>query len=308
MLDDIFYIVLNMSITSIFIGIMVYLIRYIKAPKFLIYILWVIPFARLTLPFLIASKFSVMNLVAYYATKTVTVWEYKDTSDFTFTNYIGVAKSYFPITYKTNLLQGVFETAALVWIIVAVALIIAVCMMYFLTIKEIKNAVHISDNIYISDIVLTPTVYGIITQKIVMPNDIDLDNENTKFILSHEMVHVKRHDNFWRLVGIYTACIHWFNPFSWIMLKTFFSDMELACDSKVIKSLDKEKKKEYAKALVRYSAREKVILSTTFSGNKVKVRVKNILNYKKITAISALSFVIFLIAVAVVLLTNSIGG
>ena len=304
---DIFYWVLNISILGSATGLIVMLLcRIRKLPRFGVYLLWVLPFIRLWMPVGIANRYSLLSVISHYATKTVVVWEAVPGSpEFTMQNSIQAAESYFPIVYKTDLLKDVFHIAGMVWIIVAAAAVLCAVALYVFTKSALKGAEHIKDNRYQSDKVLSPAVYGVIKPKIILPANIaDADLE---YILKHERIHIRRRDNLWRIVAVLTACVHWFNPMAWIFLKSFFTDMELACDAGVLSKLDDNGKKEYASALLSCSI-GKTYYASAFGGAKTKLRIENILSYKKLTLFSGLCFAALFIVIAVTVITNAVGG
>ncbi|MFA7673897.1 MAG: M56 family metallopeptidase, partial [Clostridia bacterium] len=103
---------------------------------------------------------------------------------------------------------------------------------------------------------------------------------------------------------IVTACIHWFDPLVWIFLKYFLTDMELSCDHRVLSKSGPEKQKEYASVLLN-CAEGKTVFVSSFKGAKVKVRIENILSYKKLTAFSGICFAALITIIAIILLTNA---
>ena len=307
MLGDIFYWVLNISILGSAAGLIILLLHRIRAlPRFVVYLLWLLPFVRLWMPIGLANKYSLLSFISRYATKTIVVWEaMPGLPNLSMTNSIQAAESYFPIVYKTNLLKDIFNIASMIWIIVVAAAILCSVLLYIFTKSTLKNSEPIKDNLYRSDKILSPAVYGIIKPKIILPANIaDADLE---YILKHEQIHIRRRDNLWRVLAVITACVHWFNPFVWIFLKCFFTDMELACDAGVLKKLDDNSKKAYASALLACSAGKTYYVSA-FGGAKTRLRIKNILSYKKLTLVSGLCSAAFFIIVAVAVITNAVGG
>ncbi len=146
---------------------------------------------RYWLPFGIANQYSLLNLISKFTTKTVLIRQ--ELPQVTTTNSIMAAKNYFPLEYKTDLLKNVLNVASLIWIIVSCAIILILVLLYFFTKLELKTAQLISGNIYKSDKITAPAVYGIIQPKIIIPAQIaagDLD-----YILLHEQVHIARRDN-----------------------------------------------------------------------------------------------------------------
>lgn len=313
MLQEIFYWTLNMSIVATLIGMLLYWLRFIKGfPKFGNYVLWGVVLIRLVCPIGISSSYSLLNLISKVSEKTYIKTVLIDTAtghsqvqpELTTSNAIQAAADYNPITYKSNLLEGIFEVAAVIWIIVAIAAMIAMVMMYLLTKSELKKATLLQDNIYEGTMVNTPTVYGIIKPKIVLP--VGVEKEHLNFILAHENVHIRRHDNIWRMLAILVACLHWFNPLIWLFLKSFMGDCELACDEKAVRKMNVEERKNYALTLLSYGTMDKTVFASAFGSSKVKVRIKSVLSYKKLTLFSTICFVGMMIVITFILLTNAL--
>jgi beta-lactamase regulating signal transducer with metallopeptidase domain len=305
MLSEIFYWVLNISIIGSAAGLILLALRKIKKlPRFAVYVLWAIPLLRLWLPFGIANKYSLLSFISKFTTKTVVVWQKQEIPEVTMTNFVMGANRYFPIAYKTDLLAGVFNIASVIWIIIASSSILTSVLLYAFTKSELKNAVRIRDNIYQSDKITAPAVYGVIHPKIIIPAVIADGDIN--YVVMHEVVHIKRKDNLLRVIAVITACVHWFNPLIWVFLKCFFTDMELACDGKVLKHLDAKQIRDYASAILA-CASGKVFFASAFGGAKTKVRIESILSYKKLTMLSSLCFAALVAVIAVVLITNAVG-
>jgi beta-lactamase regulating signal transducer with metallopeptidase domain len=309
-LDTLFYFVLNMSITASAIGLLIVLLRCIKqVPRFGIYVLWSLVFFRFVLPITFSSEASILNLAGRFIKKVVAVPTGLPVSGngsmkLSMSNSIGVAQSYFPVTYKNDYLEMVFRTAAFVWIVVGTAAMLTVFILYYLSSSELRKSENIKENIYISNTVESPMVFGIFGQRIIIPACLDIDSPELKFALLHEQVHIRRHDNMFRLLGVLTACIHWFNPFVWVYLRLFLNDMELSCDIKAVKTLSNQERVKYAKAMVNLSTGQKVFMSTAFNKTKVRVRVLHVLNYKKLTVLAIVFSIFFITVIAVALMTN----
>ena len=341
MLYGVFYWVLNISIAATLAGLLIAGMRRVKfIPKRLPYALWSIVFLRFITPFMYSSGISVMNLLTRLGTKTVVVTEtvqrsiifpqaLEQNTDYlriTTANTVQFAKEYFPLVYKDsteitggivsifltdtvytaeriNTLTAIFESAAIIWAIVAIAAFMTMSVLYFFTSREIRKAVHYSDNIYISEAFGTPAVCGILKQKIIIPHI--LDEETLANVILHEKVHIRRKDNLRRLIAITIACLHWFNPFVWLFLRAYFIDMELACDSGAVKGLDNERRKEYARTLLSFIPAKRTLVTCTFSGSNIKLRIEGVLSYKALSALSSVAFSVFAIAVAFAILTNA---
>lgn len=303
MLQEVFYWIFNMSITATITGVLVLLLRTIKRlPKRITVFLWAIPFLRLTIPFGINSPYSLMTLLSKITTKTIVVYQPTDGIDFSVMNSIMAADTYFPITYKTNILDTIFSVASAVWIIVSLAIILMLVVTYFATIYEIKNVTHLKDNIYLSEKVISPAVYGIIKPKIILPTS--YKNRDIELIVLHEKTHIRSLDNLWRMIAFVIASVHWFNPFCWLFLKRFLADLELSCDERVVTRLGTERAKEYALSLLE-SKQGTTVFASAFGGAKIRTRIENILSFKKLTWLSLTVFIVLLGAIFYVLLTNA---
>ena len=300
MVGEIFYWVLNMSVLGSALGLVLLLLRRISSlPRFFIYSLWSLPLLRLLLPVALPARYSLLS--AFSRAKSVPM---PLETGLTLSNFIQFAEEYFPIVYKNEILEKVFTVAGMIWLVIALVLILCSVVLYFLTKSALRDAVHIKENIYRSEKLLSPAVYGIFKPKIVLPPNIS--EEDLSYILAHERLHIRRRDNLWRVIAVVTACVHWFNPLAWVFLKCFFSDMELACDAGVLKGLSDEDKKKYASALLSCNS-ERTYYASAFGGAKTRVRVENILSYKRMTAVSAVCFVVLFVIIAIAVMTNA-GG
>ena len=175
-------------------------------------------------------------------------------------------------------------------------------LVYVKSLVDLQNIKHLSDNIYISDKIKSPAVYGVFRPKIVL-SEVCL-NDNTKLIVEHEKVHIRHMDNLWRIFSIFIVAIHWFNPLCWMFLGMFITDLEMSCDEFVISKLGESNKKEYALTLFDNSVNNAVVHSN-FGGSNIKARINNILTYKRITIFSFCSFMVLILFLFYVTLTNS---
>ncbi len=303
MLQEIFYWVFNMSITASITGVLIMLIRSIKKiPKRFVVFLWLIPYLRMTIPFGLNSPYSLMALLSRMATKTIVVYQPTEDLSFSMINSVMAANSYFPITYKVNILEKVFGAASVIWIIVFFVILLTLTVIYFTTLHEIKDATHLRDQIYLSDKIISPAVYGTIKPKIILP--VSYKDKDIKLIILHEKMHIRRADNLWRILAFLIVAVHWFNPLCWIFLKLFLEDLELSCDEHVLIKLGDHRVKEYARSLLE-SRQNITVFASSFGGAKLRTRIENILSFKRITWFSLTVFLSFIATIFYVLLTNA---
>lgn len=292
-----------MSIMASVMGLIVMLIRQIKAiPRRVSVFLWIIPFIRMTVPVGLNNRYSLMTLISRFTTRTITVFEPTKELAFSASNSLMLADSYSPVTFKQNRLEMVFEVAGFVWIVIACAILITLVILYVTTKRGISDAVHLKENIYVSGKVDSPAVYGIFKPKIVLPESYQ-DKENG-FILRHEKTHIRRLDNLWRMLGFFAAAVHWFNPLSWVFLKAYLTDIELACDEMAVSGLEAGERKDYCRTLLN-STKSKSLLVSAFGGAKVRTRIENVLSYKQMTLVSGIGFTLLILFIVFTLITNA---
>ena len=306
MLGEVFYWLFNMSLAASLVGLIVLALRAIpRLPRRFACWLWLIPLFRMWIPVGMGSRWSLMTLLSKLTTRTVVVWERGDMS-FAYTNMVMAANSYFPVTYRINLLEHLFRTVAAIWLAVAAAILITLAWLYITTKRELRDAAHWRENIYLSDKITSPALYGIFRPRIILPCGWE-SRENLTLILAHENAHARHGDNLWRVVAFATAAIHWFNPLAWLFLRAALSDMELYCDERVLKRLPPEERKSYALALVNsaQAMREKNLFASAFGGAGIRVRIDRILNYRRLSLFSTVCFTLLALVIAFVLLTNA---
>ena len=302
MIAETCYWIINMSIVASLMGLIVMLIRMIRfIPRRVSVFLWIIPFLRMVLPVGLNSPYSLMSVFSRL-TRNVTVFKPSDDISFSISNSIRAADSYSPVRFKSNGLNMVFTVTGFIWIVAALALLIALTILYVSTKKAVADSKLLNSNIYFSGKVDSPAVYGIIKPRIVIPES--YKEKNLEYIIRHEKTHIKRLDNLWRILGFVTASVHWFNPLSWVFLKAFLNDLELACDEMALAGLEKDERKKYAMALLEAS-QSKSLLVSAFGGAKVRTRIENVLSYKKMTLVSATGFTLLILVIIFTLVTNA---
>ncbi len=303
MLQEVFYWIFNMSITAALTGLLIMLVRLIKRiPRRLTTVLWIIPFLRMTIPLGLDSPYSLMSLLSKITTKTVVVFQPIEDISFSMMNSVMAANSYFPITYKVNILEKIFSVASVIWAVVALAIILMLTAIYFTTLYEIKDSKHLRDNIFLSEKITSPAAYGILRPIIVLPSS--YEERDIELVIQHEKAHIRGLDNLWRVIAFLVVAVHWFNPFSWLFLKAFIADLELSCDERVLLKLGAERSKEYASALLECK-QGATVFASAFGGARIRTRIENILSFKKLTWFSIMAFIALISVIFYVLLTNA---
>ncbi len=147
--------------------------------------------------------------------------------------------------------------------------------------------------------VKAPMLIGILRPRVVIP-DTDYSKKQLKYILLHEISHMRRLDIAVKWLTMIVQCIHWFNPLIYPIGKEVNHACELACDEAVIRNLNAEEKQDYGNTLIDVATGGKChpeALHATMYEEKhsLKDRLTAIMNHsKKTKAIILLSVVLFI--------------
>ncbi|MFN2240270.1 MAG: M56 family metallopeptidase [Thermoanaerobaculia bacterium] len=84
--------------------------------------------------------------------------------------------------------------------------------------------------------VTAPSVVGILRPFIVLPATAvdDLEEDETRGVILHEMAHIARKDNLLRLVETAIVTVYWFNPLVWMVRSRCDLERERACDERAV--------------------------------------------------------------------------
>lgn len=129
---------------------------------------------------------------------------------------------------------------------------------------------------------------GLFSPFIVMKKD--AKTEEAAYILRHEMMHVKRKDSLFKALLYLAVCIHWFNPFVYLLKRQMERECEMSCDDRILEDCSQEERGNYAEMLVKHSWMEKaeVPLALNLEKSKskkqlkqLKERIENIMDKKE---------------------------
>ncbi len=149
--------------------------------------------------------------------------------------------------------------------------------------EHIKGCVGLCTNSLIS----SPLLIGILKPCIVLPaSDQYLTAEVFHYSVLHELIHYKRADLIYKWLIQFTLCLHWFNPFLYLVEREIRQLCELSCDEAVIKNLDAAERKAYGSILLSAMANgtySSPSASVSFSESKklLKGRLDAIMDIQK---------------------------
>ena len=149
----------------------------------------------------------------------------------------------------------------------------------------------------ICEAVTTPAVTGLFRPTLLLPHE-RYDLNELRYILRHELCHLKRHDMLLKLVLLAANTMHWFNPVVYLMLRQADEDIELACDSAATDDLDRAERAAYSRTLLAaVQSNVRALLATTCFGGTVerlKRRITNVLGAQKKRGLSVVAVVLAL--------------
>ncbi len=184
---------------------------------------------------------------------------------------------------SANPLQILIPLLSAIWLTGIGLLIIYTIVSYTRLRYRLATAVHLRDNIWQSEWVTSPFVFGLVHPKIYLP--FTLDEQTQQAVIAHEQAHLQRKDHWWKPLGFVILSVYWFNPLLWIGYLLFCRDIELACDEKAVREMDASQRADYSQALLDCTAhRHKVsVCPLAFGEVGIRQRVKAVLRYKKPT-------------------------
>lgn len=306
--------VFNMSIAASWIILAVLLLRSLlkKAPKWITVLLWGIVAVRLICPFTIESALSLIPSAQTVSPEIMMDSTPEINSGVPILNDVinPIINGSFapdPAT-SANPLQILIPLLSIAWIAGIAGMLLYTAISYVHIKSKIGTAVLLRDNIFQSERVLSPFVFGLVKPKIYLP--FNMNTQDLSCVIAHEQAHIRRKDHIWKPLGFLVLTLHWFNPLVWLGYILFCRDLELACDQKVIAPLDRAQRADYSQALLACSVKKHRITACppAFSEVGVKTRVKSVLQYKKPKILGIIAALITCVALAAGFLTNPISS
>ena len=302
---------LNLSISASWLVLAVLVLRLIskRSPKWMNVLLWGIVALRLVLPFSIESALSLIP-----SAETVSPAAVQFDPAPTITSGVSVIDNavnpslseHFAAvpTASVNPLYVWTEIAGWVWLIGLGAMLLYALVSYLRLHRCVSVSLPIRDRIYLCDAISSPFILGVVKPRIYLPSG--LDEVQRQNVLAHEQAHLARRDHWWKPLGFALLAVYWFNPVLWLAYTLLCRDIELACDERVIRTMDESAVKTYSTVLLACSMPRKAVITCplAFGEVGVKERVRNALHYKKPAFWVVAASVAVCIVVAVCFLTD----
>ena len=147
---------------------------------------------------------------------------------------------------------------------------------------NIKTRVELSCN----PLIASPMLIGFFRPRIILPVG-EWEDKELSYIFVHELIHYKQRDMFYKWLIQIVVCVHWFNPFVYLLEKEVNKSCELSCDEKVISILNEKAKREYGDTLISFLKSNNLYKSSlasvtlTEGAEQLKERLGAIMKFRK---------------------------
>lgn len=309
-MDDVFLKLVNLSISASWLILAVLVLRVVlkKAPKWVMPLLWGVVALRLVCLFSIESALSLIPSAETIPSEIVTETRepvlYEQATLDIVTNPTLPSAAEVPVGVSRQQAQVDFNIYSVLWLAGMAALLVHALVSAGKLKRKLATAILLRDNIYESEFVDSPFVFGVVKPNIYLP--MHMDEGTAAYVIAHEHAHLARRDHWWKVLGYLVLALHWFNPLVWVAYILFCRDIELACDEKVVKGLDGAARADYSQALLSCAAPKRAVAACplAFGEGNIKMRVKSALHYKKPAFWVAAAAVLAVVIMAVCFLTN----
>ncbi len=132
-----------------------------------------------------------------------------------------------------------------------------------------------------------------------------LQTNELKMVLAHEMVHIKRFDHYVRWLEWFSAAVLWWNPVMWVARQQLRATEEIACDATVVR-LAGVAKFDYANSLLKMAEilakstnRPPTVASEFNSGGILENRLKMIISNDQLGISQGMRMLTIVLAVCI---------
>lgn len=170
--------------------------------------------------------------------------------------------------------------------------------------------IHTSIPLIQTSEIRVPALFGFIHPRLLLPADIDkkLNHDELRYVILHELAHLKRKDIAVNWIMCIIQILHWFNPFIWYAFYRMRQDCEMACDALVLSHVKPEEHKNYGQTIINLldgfskPVRLPGIAGIIENKSQIKRRITMIALFKKRSYMwSALAIAVFILAGCAVL-------
>lgn len=150
---------------------------------------------------------------------------------------------------------------------------------YCINLFNLKRKIQV----LVNDDIKVPVTYGIIRPKIIIQSRILNDDELLKYVLIHELTHIKKFDILFSHIKNLITCIYWYNLFIIVASRYMEDDIEYLCDKLVIQKIGDTTKnrKEYSVSMLKLMEEKEESARFALKLNPTHERIKVMRKWEK---------------------------
>src|SRR5512132_904425 len=156
----------------------------------------------------------------------------------------------------TSARPGIVPMLAMIWFAGAILLLLRLALGTWQVGRLARQGARVEDGVWLSltqrvanrlrvsrpltllrgERLAVPVTWGIVYPAVLLPQDSDTwTEERRRFVLVHEMAHVKRFDALTQLLAQIAVALFWFDPLLWVAAHQMRVEREHACDDYVLR-------------------------------------------------------------------------
>jgi uncharacterized protein (TIGR03435 family) len=137
--------------------------------------------------------------------------------------------------------------------------------------------------LFSSDAALEPGIAGIVRPVLLLPAGISdrLTDEQLEAIMTHELCHVRRHDNMMAALHMVVEAMFWFHPLVWWVGARLVDERERACDEEVLRM--GSDRQVYAQGILKvceFYLESPLVCVAGVTGSSLKKRIEQIMMHR----------------------------
>ena len=94
-----------------------------------------------------------------------------------------------------------------------------------------------------------PMMTGLFAPTVILPEELP-PREHLWCIIRHELTRVRRRAILYKTLLLCANLVHWFNPLTWVLLRSAEGDLERCCDDDVVKGLPDADRARYGQVIL----------------------------------------------------------
>lgn len=184
-------------------------------------------------------------------------------------------------------------------------------------VDECREAIGVRRRVraYETDAVITPSLHGFVRPMLLLPRGFveTFSHEQLRFVVLHELAHLRRSDVLVNWLTTFAQALHWFNPLVHLAAARIAEERELACDALALERLRDDERSAYGGTVLAVLDRMRQpspapgLVGMTATHRQLKRRIQMIAAFRPQRR-SSLLFAALVATIAMVSLTDAVAG